>query len=370
MDEADVADLVNTQPGSAKSTKPTEPAGHLRALAALLLLGSSGCLFAAPRYEGPLSDHWDGERFRNQVPMPERGFGSLLKWRFTSEPGEWKPWTDAVPGPKPPERIDGGRLRVTYVGHATLLVQMDGVNILTDPVWSERSSPVSWAGPRRARPPGLRFEDLPPIDAVLVTHNHYDHLDLDTLRRLDGAGRPRVITGLGNARLLTGEGIASGRVVELDWWGKADLSEKVSVRCVPGQHFSGRGIGDRDATLWCGFVIAGPSGRVYFAGDTAAGPHLKQVGERLGPLRLAILPIGAFRPEWFMRPVHLSPEDALSAMDELGARAGLAMHFGTFRMADDGQDEPVERLKAALARHPPPVPDLRVPGFGEGVEVP
>lgn len=329
----------------------------------------AGCgMFSAPRYNGPVSDHFDGKRFRNQGEVASNGFFDLLKWQLTSDPGPWREWTDAPPGPPPPERVGPGELRVTFVNHATVLVQVDGLNILTDPVWSDRVGPVSFAGPKRARPPGIRFEDLPPIDYVLVSHNHYDHLDLPTVRRLGKAFGPRFFVGLGNARLFFDNGI--GNVVDLDWWDSVELRNGVKLTAVPAQHRSNRGMSDEKRTLWAGFVIEGANGYTYFAGDTGFGPHFAQIRERFGAPRLAILPIGAYRPEWFMAPVHLSPRGAVEAHRVLAAHHSVGMHFGTFDQADDGQDEPVHALAAARAAAGVDADRFWVLDFGEGRDVP
>jgi L-ascorbate metabolism protein UlaG (beta-lactamase superfamily) len=257
---------------------------------------------------------------------------------------------------------------VTLVNHATLLVQQDGLNILTDPVWSDRVSPVGWAGPRRYRSAGLRFEDLPPIDAVVVSHNHYDHLDLPTLKRLHAEHRPRFFVGLGNKALLEGEGI--DRVEELDWWGDRELAPGVAVTSAPAQHFSARGLCDRDATLWTSWLVRGPSGMTYFAGDTGFGPHFQQVRERYGSPRAALLPIGAYLPRWFMRFVHISPDEAVEAHRVLGAGTSIAMHYGTFALADDGQFEAPRALRAALENSNVQEDRFWLLEFGHGREVP
>ncbi len=323
--------------------------------------------FATGRWVGPKGGHFDGRRFRNAAETMHAGFGDLVRWMTHREPGPWQEQRDAAPGPRPLERVDD--LRVTFVGHATTLVQVGGLNVLTDPLWAERASPVSFAGPERHRPPGIRFSDLPPIDLVLVSHDHFDHLCLPTLRRLAREhGGARVLSGLGNAPLIRSAGARD--VEELDWWESAQVSESVRATFVPAAHFSGRGIGDRDATLWGGFVLETPRGSVYFAGDTGMGAHFAQIRERLGAPRLALLPIGAYRPEWFMHRVHVSPREAVEAARTLEAQTSLAIHFGTFRLADDGMDEPVDDLRAALDALGPDAPRFWVLREGEGRDVP
>jgi L-ascorbate metabolism protein UlaG (beta-lactamase superfamily) len=328
-------------------------------------------VFAGAGYRGPVSDHFDGHRFHNLEQRSPSRFGGFLRWRLgrlLGTVGKWPRWIDAAPGPAPPRCVDGRQLRVTLVNHATVLLQLDGLNLLTDPIWSERASPVSWAGPRRRRPPGLRFEALPPIDCVLISHNHYDHLDLPTLRRLARERSPRFVTGLGNAGLLTTEGI--GPVAELDWWQTLDLTTECRVTSVPAQHFSARGLRDRNKTLWCGYVLQAPAGTVYFAGDTGFGPHFHQVAQRFGPIRLALLPIGDYLPRWFMSPVHLCPAEAVQAHQVLGAGTLVAIHYGTFPLADNGQEQPVAELRAALANAGEAASRFWILGFGEGTDVP
>jgi L-ascorbate metabolism protein UlaG (beta-lactamase superfamily) len=326
-------------------------------------------LFRGGSYRGPVSDHFDGRRFFNLDPTPRGGLRPFLRWqweRMTRGAGAWPRWIDVPPGPRPPERVEGDGLRVTFVGHATTLIQTGGLNILTDPVWSERASPVAWAGPRRHRPPGLRFDDLPRIDVVLLSHDHHDHLDLPTLRRLAAEHGPRFVAGLGNRRLLADAGIRP--IQELDWWQEVELSG-YGVACVPARHFSGRGLRDRGASLWCGYVLRGPGGPVYFAGDTGFGRHFEEIARRFGPPRLALLPIGAYLPQWFMGPVHMSPPDALRAHRVLGARASAALHFGTFRIADDADGEAVAILTELLRGEGADSPEFWILDLGEGRDV-
>jgi len=335
----------------------------------VVLVGAAwGYWLSEPLPASVESAHWDGERFRNQVPLPPQGPRELLRWQSTRERGEWAAWTDAEPGPPPVPQVARGEMRVTLIGNATTLVQMDGVNILTDPTWSERASPVSWAGVRRARPAGVRFEDLPEIHAVLISHNHYDHLDIPTLKRLEREHSPRFCVGLGNAALLRRHGIRD--VVELDWWDTLPLNDEVVLTATPAQHFSGRGLFDRNRTLWVGYVMNGPSGVAYFAGDTGWGPHFQQVHERFGAVRLAILPIGAYEPAWFMQPIHISPAEAVDAHEVLEAGVSVAMHYGTFNLADDGQDEPVHALQSALLEKHVPQSRFWTLDFGEGRSLP
>lgn len=300
--------------------------------------------FDAPKYRGPQSGHFDGKRFHNLEPTRHAGFTDVVRWLTNRDQGQWQKWRVVTPA-HPPPRVTGGELRVTWVNHSTFLLQTENVNILTDPIWSLRCSPVQWAGPKRHHAPGIRFEDLPPIDVVLISHNHYDHLDEATLRRLQQRHKPQVFAGLGNAAFVKG-------ATDLDWWQAAPVGTGVKVHCVPAQHFSSRGLTDRDATLWCGFVVETAHGAIFFAGDTGWGSHFLAIRERFGPVRLALLPIGAFRPEWFMCSVHISPRDAVRAARDLGAAVSIPMHYSTFHLGDDGQHEPAEVLRRELESEP------------------
>ncbi|HEY8224090.1 MAG TPA: MBL fold metallo-hydrolase [Pyrinomonadaceae bacterium] len=299
-----------------------------------------------PRYRGAVTNHFNGKKFLNLDPPEGKGFFDFLRWQLTAKRGAWNKWTDAQSGAKPVPKISGADLRVTFINHATVLIQTQDLNILTDPIWSERASPVKWAGPKRHRPPGVKFEDLAPIDIVLISHNHYDHLDIQTLLKLDADHQPRFVVGLGNLAFLSARGI--NNVIELDWWEVAKASDELNVTCVPAKHFSGRGLSDGYATLWCGFVIQTPSGNIYFAGDTGMGSHFKEIKERFSRFRLVLLPIGAYLPRWFMHPVHISPSEAIEVHHLLEPRVSMAIHFGTFALGDDGEIEPVTELRQAL----------------------
>jgi L-ascorbate metabolism protein UlaG (beta-lactamase superfamily) len=334
-------------------------------LATLLVLAACRTNISASGEQAqPASTHFDGKVFFNpwvppadgssQAAQPRRGTTWWI-WRFLFGT-DWPDWpnaTDVAPGPAPAGRLPIGALRITPVGHSTFLIQMDGLNILTDPIWSERCSPVSWAGPRRRVQPGVRFEDLPRIDAVLISHNHYDHLDLPTLKRLAKNGAPRAIVTLGNADLVGGTGIPT--VEELDWWQEKRLSPNVTVTLVPAQHFSSRTFWDRNETLWGGFVISGPSGNIYYAGDTGYGPHLHEIARRFSPIRVALLPISPFNPQLpkdapleRRSVMHMGPAEAVKAHTDLGAQQSIAAHFRVFQLGPDGFDDAVNELAAML----------------------
>jgi len=229
------------------------------------------------------------------------------------------------------------------VNQSTVLLQQQGSNILTDPIWSARASPLSWVGPRRRRKPGVSLEDLPPLDAVLISHNHYDHLDLPTLRRLASRGDSPFIVPAGVGRLLRSKNI--GPAHELDW-GESLALPGFTIHSVPALHSSSRRIFDHNMTLWCGYVIECQERLVYFAGDTAFGPHFSEIRQEFGSPHLALLPIGAYEPRWFMSRLHMSPDEALRAHEILAARTSVAIHHGTFQLGDDGIDTPRKQLMA------------------------
>ncbi|MGB8542183.1 MAG: MBL fold metallo-hydrolase [Candidatus Acidiferrales bacterium] len=320
-------------------------------------------------YRGPATDHFDGQCFYNPGDGL-RGTGSALKWMMNRKPGSWPKWIDEPLGVPPPERVSGEKIRTTFVGHSTVLIQTGGVNILCDPIWSMRASPFSWIGPCRHRTPGIRFEDLPPIDIVLQSHDHYDHLDIPTQRRIGFQWQPRFVVPLGvRARLERHKIAPVQQISEFDWWESATIAEKLKITCVPARHFSGRGLRDRNRTLWCGYVIEGPAGVIYFAGDTGYGSHFEEIKQRFPEIRLALLPIGAYLPEWFMGPVHISPADAVRAHEKLGAATSIAIHFGTFHLADDAEDQPARELQKALSLRKE-ANRFWILGTGEGRDIP
>lgn len=285
--------------------------------------------------------HFDGQRFYNPDGPQAPGFLDVIRWKLTSRPEPSPAFIDDVEQTIPPARIEGDELRITLVNHSTVLLQQRSCNILTDPIWSERVSPVSWIGPRRHRKPGVNQEHLPPIDAVLISHNHYDHLDLPTLRQLAADKHPPFIVPSRVPTLLRFANI--GPIQELDW-GESLSLPSFTVHCVPAQHFSARGILDRNKSLWCGYIIESQDRLIYFAGDTGFGGHFRQIREIFGPPLVALLPIGAYEPRWFMSPVHIAPDEAVKAHDILGAKTSIAIHHGTFQLADDGIETPKKEL--------------------------
>lgn len=290
-------------------------------------------------------EHFRDGRFFNPG-AGEHDFRTALRWMSRRQMGPWRRWRESVPGPPPPARVDGALLRATFVNHSTVLLQTEGLNLLTDPVWSRRASPVPFAGPQRHRAPGIRFEDLPPIHGLLISHNHYDHFDRPTLRRLAAVHRPVVFCPLGLAAPLRALGFS--QIHELDWW-QSHAWQTLRLHCVPAQHFSARTPFDRNRTLWCGWMVESGHGNIYFAGDTGFCDVFADLRCRFPSIRLALLPIGAYEPEWFMGPVHMTPEQAVEVREILDASTAIAIHFGTFALADDAEIAPVERLQRALA---------------------
>lgn len=322
-------------------------------------------------YRGPASDHFDGQRFFNPDGVPPGGLFDLLRWQLSGRRARWPAqFPSPYPPAKPVSRLDGDAVRITMVGHATLLVQTAGLNILTDPVWSPRASPLAYAGPRRVNPPGIAFGDLPAIDLVLLTHNHYDHCDIATLRRLAAAHDPLVVTPLGNDAIV-GAAVPGLRVVTLDWGGRVEVGP-LAIHAEPVHHWSARRMGDRCHALWAAFHIAGPAGGIYHVGDTGfhGGRHYRQLAERHGPVRLALLPFGAIEPRWFMAGQHQDPDEAVEGMVLCQARQVAGHHWATFQLTDEAIDEPRRRLHAALDRRGIPRERFRPMLPGEVWDVP
>jgi L-ascorbate metabolism protein UlaG (beta-lactamase superfamily) len=290
------------------------------------------------------SDHFDGRSFFNPGVPAGRGWLDLLRAALTARPRPWPRFVENTARAEPVVEVPVGRVVLTFINHITFLIQLHGLNILTDPVYAERVSPLRHLGPRRVRPPGLPFAELPRIDVVLISHDHYDHLDVETLRRLEAAHHPRFMTGLGNGALLRRIGLRE--VHESDWWQRTALPS-ATVTFTPAQHWSGRGLLRCNRSLWGGFHVRAAGAAVYFAGDTGYCRHFQDIRRRLGAVDVALLPIGAYAPRWYEAPNHMNPEEAVRAHLALGARFSVATHFGCFRLSEEGIDEPLQELAAA-----------------------
>jgi L-ascorbate metabolism protein UlaG (beta-lactamase superfamily) len=324
-------------------------------------LTAVGMARAATPY--PLSDHYDGKRFFNTGGVEtNKGLGALLRWQRERNPTPWPDWVENKPWPKP-QPVGQGDISVTFIGHACFLIGMGGRWFITDPVYAERASPVSFAGPKRVRAPGLAFDDLPRLDGILVSHNHYDHLDRDSLRELHRRFQAPVVTSLGNKPLIRASGPQV--VTELDWW-QVHMLAGVEITYVPAQHFSARGPFDRNATLWGGFVLRAGGRTLYFCADSGYCPHFREIGRRFPGIDLSLIPIGAYEPRWFMQAMHVNPEEAVQVHLDVGSRRSIGMHFGTFAgLTDEGIDDPVTALAAARAAHGLTEQDFGTLDFGQ-----
>jgi L-ascorbate metabolism protein UlaG (beta-lactamase superfamily) len=304
-----------------------------------------------PHYSGPISDHFDGERFFIPGINTDKGFGSLLKWQFGGDARS--KWPSSFPSPfagAEPAAAVTTAIHSTLIGHASYLIQVADLNILVDPVYSERVSPVTFAGPKRVNAPGVAFEELPKIDVVLVTHSHYDHLDTATLARLSKTFRPRIICPLGNDAIMASAIGGRDKAEALDWGQSVEIGQGVTVHLVPTYHWSARGISDRRKSLWCSFVITTPAGTIYHIGDTGygQGKFSKDVASQFGKITLAHIPIGAYAPRWFMKDQHVNPEEAVQIFQDCGAHHAIGHHWGTFQLTNEATEEPAAHLLLAL----------------------
>ncbi|WP_297492080.1 MBL fold metallo-hydrolase [Acidocella sp.] len=298
----------------------------------------------------PLSDHFNGTRFFNPEPTIRSqegrrgGMWTFLTARLRRDQSVWATWPKHVENTlySPPE----GDFTLTWIGHSTFLIRFPGLNVLTDPVFSERCSPVGFAGPRRVRAPGIALADLPRIDIILLSHNHYDHMDIDALRALHRhSPGARIVTMLGNAAYLAKKRIPGA--IDLDWWQETTV-HGAHITGTPARHFSARTLWDRNETLWGGLYLNYKGHRIFFAGDTGYTKYFAEIRRRLGAPTLAMLPIGAYEPRWMMGPVHLNPADAVQAMLDLHAVRAVGMHFGTFQLTAEPIDAPLHDLRAAM----------------------
>ncbi|MBL6079430.1 MBL fold metallo-hydrolase [Belnapia sp. T18] len=296
-----------------------------------------------------------------------KSFRDVLRWRRESTPVPWPRRIEDAPQPPPP-RLPEGRIGATFIGHASFLVQLGGRCVLVDPVWSERSSPLAFAGPKRVRAPGQALEALPGCDLLLVSHNHYDHLDLPTLRQVRRHWAPPAVTGLANARHLAKAGIRGA--TELDWWQSTEVAG-LRVTYVPAQHFSARTLFDRNISLWGGFILEAEGATVYFAGDSGWCPHFAEIAARFPRIDLALIPIGAYEPRFFMRTQHMDPGEAVRAHRALRARRSLGMHFGTFAgLTDEAIEGPEAWLAEARAAAGVAAEEFGTLPFGGSLDLP
>jgi len=296
----------------------------------------------------PPSDHFNGKTFFNPGERPDRGWIDLLRWKLTSRAEPWPRRVEVESGPLPPAPSPEGVV-ATWVGQSTVILRTASATVLTDPIFSERASPLSWAGPRRAAPPAVAFDAVPRVDLVLLSHDHFDHCDLPTLRRLARRDDPLALAPLGHRPLLAGAGLS--RIVELDWWQDHACAPGLEATLVPARHWSRRRPFGTNRRLWGGFMIRAGGRLVYFAGDSGYdGGLFAGIGRRCGPPDLALLPIGAYEPRWFMGPAHMNPAEAVRAHIDLGARRSLGVHWGTFQLTDEGREEPVRALAEARER--------------------
>ena len=308
-------------------------------------LGGALLLFAFSVFakDYPLSDHYDGKKFFNPGDNQLLSFWQILKWKMNNSAATWpvhvpnRIYPTAVLSPE-------HKAAVTFINHATFLLQYQDLTILTDPIFSSKASPSSYFGPHRVREPGLKIEELPKIDVIIISHNHYDHMDLDSLKLIDAKFKPLILVPLGDEKLLLESGVQNVR--EMDWW-QEEMIRGHKIVFTPSQHWSARGFFDQCQSLWGSYYIQSPGFKTYFGGDTGYSDHFKKTQTRLGAPDLALLPIGAYAPEELMRVNHMTPEDAIKAHGDLKSALSVGMHFGTFQLTDESMEAPLERIEKA-----------------------
>lgn len=324
---------------------------------------------AEPEPRSTEKAHHTRDGFRNPYLDEESRFFDFLKWRWRrmfQQLPEAESYRFALAENDPASLVANVKKKtVTWIGHATLLLQLDGRNILTDPVFSERASPVQWAGPRRVVPPGIALADLPKIDIVVISHDHYDALDSDSIRQLyqrSGGNQTVFLVPLGLKDWFDGLGIQ--KVYELDWW-EERMTAGLKIVAVPVQHWSKRNMFSRNRSLWAGWVILSPGFRFFFSGDSGYAAHFTEIGEKFGPFDLAAIPIGAYEPRWFMRDYHMNPAEALQVHFDLKSRKSVGIHWGTFPLTDEPLNEPPEKLARVLRTQRVPEQEFIVLQHGE-----
>lgn len=318
-------------------------------------------------YQGPESDHFNGRKFFNPWnPQPPKTFMDMVKWRMSRGNIKWPEKVERTRSAIPPVRVEGKNLHVTNIGHATILLQTAGLNIITDPVFSDRASPFSFIGPKRVSAPGIDFDNLPKIDVILLSHNHYDHMDLSSLKKLWERDKPLILTPLGNDTIINF--IHSDIKVEVLDWGFSKEFAGVNFTLEPAQHWSARWINDRNDALWGSFVIECSYGKIYFAADSGYGEHFKKIGEKYGKFDFSLIPIGAYEPRWFMKYLHMNPKDAVRAFYDLNTEKAMAIHFEVFKLTNEGHGSPRRHIAAAIERSRIKEQDFIIPYIGEEFE--
>ncbi len=313
----------------------------------------------------PVSDHCDGRRFLNPRGHVNRTWLDVLKWRRTSKAHPWPKSVALDPQSLPPFNAEG-KVSCTLINHATFLLRFPGCNVLTDPIFSDCAGPLGRLGPRRVHPPGIDFKQLPHIDIILLSHDHYDHCDLPTLRRCAWEHGPIIIAPLGHRALLRRAGFEDDKITELDWWQNHVGTGGLTITFTPARHWSNRLSGKRNGRLWGGFYLQTKDQRVLFTGDTAYDhEHFTSIRQRLGAPDLALIPIGAYEPRWFMAAQHCNPAEAVQIHTELDTRQSVGMHWGTFQLTDEARDEPVKALQEAMEQRGISADQFRVLQPGE-----
>ncbi len=315
-------------------------------MAMIFGLSIAHLLGCAPTTGMKTSDHFNGRKFHNPTMAEEYspGFSDVFRMMREGRP-DWPEHVENVGVPRLNENLGPGDVALTFVNHATFLIQFPGLNILTDPVWADRVGPISWLGLRRVRAPGVKLEDLPRIDLIVISHNHYDHLDVETLTRLNERFAPKVLVPLGDSALV--ESLGFKDVQALDWWESVEIGPDTRITFTPTQHSSRRGLFDLDKSLWGSYFIRHGTRSVFFGGDAGYSTHYAAIQKRLGAPEVALLSIGDYLPGWFMEPIHMRPAEAVAAHKDLGAKLSIAMHFETFQNSAVTFEQPLDELREA-----------------------
>ena len=296
----------------------------------------------------PTSDHYNSEKgtfFNPTLEKQSKTLSDILKWKFTTTAEEWPEFIPVTFKPNLGAPAKENEVNLSFINHSTFLLQLKGINILTDPVYSERVSPISFLGPKRVHAPGIPLESLPPIKVVLISHNHYDHLDIKTLKKLEEKFKPIFIAPLGDEVLLQNEGLTN--IITLDWYQNFKVHD-IEIIFTPTQHWSRRGILDTNKSLWGGYIIRKNDKKIYFGGDAGYSKYYKEIFNRYGAMDLSLLPIGAYAPRWFMQDMHMDPEEAIWAHQDLKSRKSVGIHFGTFQLTNESREEPTQKLQMHL----------------------